>query len=105
MVVAVDYVVAHAVVVEQVVCLAGHAQFQECGVLPAVVVVVFVQVVAVLVDVVGIVVIVAVVAGGIAVVAPVVVVVPMLVLVASGDSTSVWVPPESIERNMGVAWA
>ena len=105
MIVAVHYVVAHAVVVEQVVYLAGPAQFQECGVLSAVVVVVFVQVVAVLVDVVGNVVIVAVVAGGIAVVAPVVVVVPMLVLVASGDSTSVWVPPESNERNMGVAWA
>ena len=118
-IVAVHYVVAHAVVVEQVVYLTGPAQVQVCGVLPAVVVVivvaavivvdgvvaVFVQVVVVLVDVVGIVVIVAVVAGSIAVVAPVVVVVPMLVLVASGDSTSVWVPPESNERNMGVAWA
>ena len=118
-VVAVHYVVAHAVVVEQVVYLARPAQFQLCSVMPAVVVVfvaaavivvdgvvaVFVQVVVVLVDVVGIVVIVVVVAGGIAVGAPVVVVVPTLVLVASGDSTSVWVPHESNERNMSVAWA
>ena len=47
----------------------------------------------------------AVVPGGIDVVAPVEFVVPTLVLIASGDSTSVWVPPESNERNMGVAWA
>ena len=94
--VAVHYVVAHAVVVEQVVYVAGPAQVQVCGVLPAVVVVIVVAAV-IVVD--------GVVAGGIAVVAPVVVVVPMLVLVASGDSTSVWVPPESNERNMGVAWA
>ena len=111
-VVAVHYVVAHSVVVEQVVYLAGPAQFQVpvCGVLPAVVVFVvaavnmvdgvvaaFVEVVVILADIV--VVIVAVVAGSIAVVAPVEFVVPTLVLVASV------VPTESNERNMGVAWA
>ena len=35
----VHYVVAHAVVVEQVVYVAGPAQVQVCGVLPAAVVV------------------------------------------------------------------
>ena len=109
-------VVAHAVV-EQIIYVpvVGPVQFQVCGVLPDVVVVfvvaavivvdvvvaLFVKVVVDLVDivVVGIVVvIVAVVARGIVVVAPVVV-----VLVASGDSTSVWVP--HVESNMGVAWA
>ena len=115
-VVAVHYVVAHAVVVEQVVYVAGPAQVQVCGVLPAVVVIVVAAVivvddVAVFVDsevvvvLVDVVVIVAVEAGGFAVVAPVEFVVPTLVLVALGDSTSVWVPPESNERNMGVAWA
>ena len=63
------------------------------------VVTVFVEVVVVIVDVV--VVIVAVVAGGIAIVAPVEFDVTSLVLVASGDSTSVWVPNESNERNKG----
>ena len=124
MIVAVHYVVAHAVVVEQVAYVAGPGQVQVCRVLPAVVVLfvdaavivvdgfvaLFVEVVVVFVDIVVVVVgilvvIVAVVARVIAVVAPVVVVVPMLVLVASGDSTSVWVPPESNVRNMGVAWA
>ena len=45
MVVAVHYVVAHAVVVEQVVYVAGPAQVQVCDVLPAVVVVVVVVIV------------------------------------------------------------
>ena len=94
-VVAVHYVIAHAVVVEQVAYVAGPGQVQVCRVLPAVVVLfvdaavivvdgfvaLFVEVVVVFVDIVVVVVgilvvIVAVVAGGIAVVAPVVVICP-----------------------------
>ena len=44
-IVSVHFVVAHAVVVEQVVYVAGPAQVQVCDVLPAVVVVVVVVVV------------------------------------------------------------
>ena len=100
-VVAVHYLIALAVVFEQIAYVAGPGQVQVCGVLPAVVVLfvdaavivvdgsvaVFVEVVVVFVDIVVVVVgilvvIVAVVAGGIAVVAPVVVVAPMVAIVA-----------------------
>ena len=54
MIVAVHYVVAHAVVVEQVVYVAGPAQVQVCDVLPSVVVVVIVVAAVIVVNVVAV---------------------------------------------------
>ena len=94
MIVAVHYVVAHAVVVEQVVYLAGPAQVHVCGVLPAVVVVIVVAaVIVVVVVVLGVVVLGVVVVPEDIVLGVVVVAVAALVAVeiamALGDTT--WV--------------